>query len=693
MSPEHLDVSFGAKYEGLPRINLAGAAFEAADEQLGAAKAIADAAGDQVTAALNEGVDELDALIADALEDLIDQLLQDLGVDVFDPLYQEMMDTYADARASGKSFNQWLGALDTTFDEYFDGTVGNYSKSLRGKLDKLAAAGDEAMSMINRARGAVDKGISAIDAITREIDGHDGLLKEDSNGQRHIVQLLVHELIKQLAGDEIASALSGVVDDATSDFNQKLNELLEDMDPTFDQLVDVLEQLRGYLVQVRTALNGAGEIVHSFQDIVNQASTELDAIVTQVRTEAHDFINELATSAQMVVTESLDAYGSIFDDFSQDTFRGFLTAQIRDMLLQSSVYQQFQYVLRQWVSDLDMAMHNAIDSVFAEVQNLVKEVIDEALGPIDDAINETLGDIDKYLGAGSVQGSANFNGDSLKRLRLDGEFQFKIPDDMELHAYLEILCYESGDDFAASGCLEPGEKAVEVKLGATDVGVDWLSPDMRADMEVKFSMMTSPKVEPRGVGGSFEMTGGSLNFEAFKITEFGAAVGVGTDECYIAAEARMVFSKYELAGGIFFGRTCTLDPLLLIDKDVAELLGTPPFTGAYVYGEVWLPISEMVLGIPASCMFNISAGVGAGAFYFVEGPTWGGQMLLGVSGEALCVVSIKGTVKMIGVMAGDSLRFSGRGTLTGKAGACPFCIKFSKSAKMSYQDGDWSVDL
>jgi hypothetical protein len=44
-------------------------------------------------------------------------------------------------------------------------------------------------------------------------------------------------------------------------------------------------------------------------------------------------------------------------------------------------------------------------------------------------------------------------------------------------------------------------------------------------------------------------------------------------------------------------------------------------------------------------------------------------------------------------MTGGSLKFTGRGTLTGKAGYCPFCVKFSESARVTYQDGSWSVDF
>jgi hypothetical protein len=165
------------------------------------------------------------------------------------------------------------------------------------------------------------------------------------------------------------------------------------------------------------------------------------------------------------------------------------------------------------------------------------------------------------------------------------------------------------------------------------------------------------------------------------------------NENYLAAIAGVRMRSYDLSGGIYFGRTCTLDPIKLIDPDVASVLGEPPFTGAYLYGEGWIPISEAVLGIPASCLFNISAGIGAGAFFFIEGPTYGGIMKAGVLGEALCLVTIKGEVKMIGVKNGDNLRFKGKGRLSGKVGACPFCIKFGKNVGIMYENGSWDVDF
>ena len=167
-------------------------------------------------------------------------------------------------------------------------------------------------------------------------------------------------------------------------------------------------------------------------------------------------------------------------------------------------------------------------------------------------------------------------------------------------------------------------------------------------------------------------------------------MAIGGDECYFGGTGTAAFDSYQVSVGIFFGRTCSADPLLFVDKDVGSLFNTSgPVTGAYVYGEIWMPIWDF------GCMFKISAGVGTGVGFFMDSsnsPIFVGKMYAGVSGEALCVVSIKGEVVMVGIVQDGSFSASGTGRLKGKAGWCPFCIKFSKSATITYSDGDWDVD-
>ena len=723
LSADNAEISFGAKYDGLPKISLASAATEIVDGQLGTARALTEAAQSFVTDTLNQGVDEIGNLVNDTMEEVLDRAIDAIEQEAIDPLYDAIVQSYQDAVAANDTYNAWLdqgaGDLKLVFDRYLDGTLGPPSASIKGKLQQLSDANAEALSLIHHVQDAVDSGILAIDSIAGEIQTYrdaggnvivaleappgfsadelvSGLLAEipgPDGLERRIVQSLVRELINELAPPDLAAVLGPLLESASSEANAQLNELLEKFDPTLDRVTDVLLQARAYLVLVRGKLDEGAEIFQSFEQIITDAETEIDQMMLDIRTTAYDFIDQMVAHAALPTDAALDEIGSVIAEFDKEEFVALIRAELRDRLLATEFIRSIQYQLRQTISEFDMALRSAIDSAFAEVNRICRELIKESLGPIDDAINGLIGDINSVVGAGSIDGYAHIQGDTLRRLRIDAMVELKVPDDLKLQAYFEMLCYDSTTDTGSAGCLEPGEQVVEVRIGAIDVPLDWISPDLRANLDVWFSMQTAPSVRPKGIGGGFEMTGGELDFQSFKITEFAAGVAVGSDEAYIAAAARVIVSSYEASGGIFFGRTCSLAPLEMVDPDVAEVLGTPPFTGAYVYGEVWLPISETLLGIPATCFFRISAGVGAGAFYFVEGPTFGGKMLLGASGEALCLVSIKGSVTMVGVMKNGALAFSGKGKLQGKAGACPFCVKFGKTAKVKYEGGSWSVDL
>lgn len=95
--------------------------------------------------------------------------------------------------------------------------------------------------------------------------------------------------------------------------------------------------------------------------------------------------------------------------------------------------------------------------------------------------------------------------------------------------------------------------------------------------------------------------------------------------------------------------------------------------------------------IDYGCLFRIKAGVGAGMFAFLEGPI-GGKIFLGAEGEAICVVGVRGEVTLVGMKNGDVMRMKGKGKISGKVGPCPFCVKFSKTAEITYENGDWDAD-
>lgn len=719
LSADNAEITFGVQYDGLPQINLASAVFEEADKQIGAAKALVGGTSQEVTKTLYRGVDQIGSLVADQFEAVLDDAVDAMEDDVICPLYDELVDLIEASENGVTQYNNLAdrnaGAIRLLLDSKFNAAGGSVA-TLQNRLNDLADAVGQAASVITRIDQALEAGELAIDAVagqltyTRELDGtiiplvppKPGIIARSPGGEREIVQKLVTKLLAELAPEGLGSELfSGLTQGLTAELNSQLNALLEEADPALDQVVSTLIEAKIFLSNVRLEIAQGKGIIEEFSAILTGATVEIQNIIISVREVTFDYLDQIAAAARIDDTP-LNQARSLVDEFDKEEFVAMIRGELRDRLLVSNFVQQMQATLRGYISELEMALNSAIDAAFSEITDLCRELIDEFLGPIDDAVNGLAGDVNQYVGAGSLDGYAHIQGDTLRRLRIDAEVQLKVPDDMALKGFIEYNCYDSTTEGAA--CVAPGLQTVEVKIGAIDAPLDWVNPGVKADLTVWFTMgvRSSPStgqspIYPRGIGGSLVMKEGEINFESLKITKFGAAVAIGLDDCYLAATATVVISSYEATGGIFFGKSCSLAPLEMVDPDVAALVGPAPFTGAYVYGEVWIPLSETLLGIPSSCLFRISAGVGAGAFYFISGPsntpTYGGKMLLGVSGEALCVVSIKGTVSMIGVMSNGSLRFSGKGTLTGKAGACPFCVKFSESARMTYQNGSWDVDF
>jgi len=713
-------VSFGAQYDGLPKISLANMLNGQIDE---AANSVSDALTAPLKGAIDQAFEEFDKLLADSLDAVIDPVVDTAADEVLRPLYQDVKGKYTTLRASGGDWSDFEGELDKLIaSRLFDQADLAAVTAMRNQLRELSQTGANAASLTKDLRESIEQVIIGIDCISARVKlapgsipeftpdlstltnaDSPGLLYKSNGGQREIVQSLVKLLLENLVSPELSTVLMPLLSDATSDLNNELNAQLQEIDPSLEQITKALTKVREFLLVVHTQIVNAEGFIDDFNEVVNQAlnsTTEFQSLMARPASRALNFFKEMARDNGFDVdgagTMALDSRLDLFEEFDEDQFVELIKMELKDALIQSDMIQQYKYLLRQALYDVQNKMEQTVGTVLSEITGVMKKVISSTVGEIEAQINPMLGKVNAYMGTANVDGYAEFNGDSLRKLRMDAALEMKVPDDLHLDIFLEINAYTSSD--AATGCLAEGEKAVEVTIGATDVALDWISDDLRATLTTKMSLKDEGSgMFPNGVGGGFELTGGEIDFQSFIITEFGATLAIGGDEAFLGAKGHGKFNAYELGLGIFFGRTCRVDPLVLVDSDVGSLFSADkmPLTGAYVYGEVWLPISEMALGIPSSCMFSISAGVGTGIGFFMDdslSPVFVGKMYAGISGEALCIVSIKGEVTMVGIVQDGSFSASGTGKLKGKAGACPFCIKFSTSAKISYSNGDWDVD-
>jgi len=544
---------------------------------------------------------------------------------------------------------------------------GNGVNSISNRLVNLPGNSPMEAGVMQQLNGYLGQ---AEDALTEVIN----ILAEDPDGSRHVASQVVIALVQNMA----AQFAAGVVEEL-------IQPLLAEADPTLDQITLTLTNLRDALTQLRTALDDPAGLGGELKDLFLDHAPDIQAALPDMMSGVGDFVLDIDLA--------LDSPNA---DYTPEEFKQLIRREIEDQFYGTPLAAAVQVVHKQRLYDPDAAIRQAVDTLFQQLNEVIRSVISQTAEELTSKFTEFLGPMADTAAAAQINGYAHINGDSLKEARVDVHASLDLGTSMEFNGYLQI---KELDSMGSAGCDYGGEDSVtEVTMGAEDVQVGWISPDLRINVGTKFTFTDLGTGFPlRGMGGGFEMTG-KLDYEAFAINFLGAAVAFGQEENYLSAAAGMRVNKYDVFGGIFFGRTCSLDPIRLWDPEVAALMGEPPFTGIYGYVEGWIPINELI-GIPASCLFNISAGLGLGAGVFLEGPTFVAKMKAGISGEALCLIEIKGEMVGTAVLEGldanvvDGLTIKGKGTLSGSVGPCPICLELSQSVGLIFKQGQWKIEL
>lgn len=167
--------------------------------------------------------------------------------------------------------------------------------------------------------------------------------------------------------------------------------------------------------------------------------------------------------------------------------------------------------------------------------------------------------------------------------------------------------------------------ATEVMVGAaTRIPIMGANADVRAD----FKAALDGSGVPVGFAGSMGLEG-EVGIDNLKVTKaaFGFGFGAGDGYLYGKAAGKMDIGAIKAAaeGRFFVGRTCDLGILQAVDPLVLEVLGqtaigasvnaTEPVYGSYGYGEGSFSVLSLI-GIPPTCMLDLRAGGGMGAFGF-----------------------------------------------------------------------------
>ncbi|MEX0330591.1 MAG: hypothetical protein AB3N64_04130 [Puniceicoccaceae bacterium] len=640
LSSEIVEVSFGAGLSTFPVTNLANLVSDKATDATGVLQQYLE------TEIVNAGVE--------GLNEVLDVKQREFFEKVLEP------------------------AVDTAVDEIMDAITPNWDevdkKWLNNDLASVIDTG--ALDQINGVFAQIDKALTTAKEAAGVIQEVDLRL-----GQAEDALTAIEEFIEEKEGaplgnmEEVVLGLANIVSDALDkpEFAQKIDEILRKAEPRIVEVREAIVEVRDFISGVREKLAQGGAFTNQVIDLVADNTQTIEDSVTEITAAVEDILEDLQPGV-----DSLAAY--------DEALREKIKQRIMDYITELPIIAQYNRLLKQYLYDASSLLTQAIDEVFDQINLTLEEIISDVVGGLEEKFEEMLGDVATVMATADIKGYAKVRNDSLTELRLDLKASINIPDEMKAHVFL--LIKELNSDNTPTECLPDAGKATEVTMGAKDVAVEWLFPGVSLNIAAKFVMAGGEGFPLLGMGGGIDLVGEISFADSIVIHQLGASVMFGKFENYISAGVQLEVQGFQGGGGIFFGRACSLDPFFW-DPIVGEVIGEPPFTGFYGYGEFWIPINQLI-GIPSTCLFNLSAGVGAGAGVFAEGPTVFGKMFLGVSGDLLCIVSITGEISLVGVAKPSGLSLAGEGRFQAEIGFCPICLKFDKTARLVKEGKKWS---
>lgn len=600
---------------------------------------------------------------------------------------------------------QLLSPLKNAMDNVNQSLSGSLADAVRAPL--ASATRPAVAPLVNELRAigqAVPSGSVNVNLLTAAVDARMGNIEQQirdaMNGPTAPVLMKINEAltaletisntVESLNTQQIGQVLSALVEITGGD-PSGVNMVFDDLNTARDYIVNVLigEKLRPALIQLRNTIGTPGELVNlpQIQQLINGA--QFNQAIQQVQTKVNQFLAARASDAAKIRNLDIDEV---------NTF-------IIDTLLNTAFSQAVNQVVAQTLEPLRQQAQNLLNGLFDTINNQLKAYLDQIGGSINNvtqSFNDVVG-----VKAAEMSGYAVFGGQSLDRLHIDAAFELAVPDDMGFRGSLDMERFKNNSNGVICG-TPAGAESIRITIAVFDIPIRVPRGKLNADI-IELSLRLNSKLPPvpedpliyylSDVAGRLETTG-EISFEAVKILSPAFAAGVGENETFIAFRGSVVFNKVAMRGGIFLGRTCNAIAILsTIDPEIDGVITQDELTGIYAFGEASIPIVDY------GCFLRVGATAGAGFWYFVEGPTYGGKLTAGVYGKGVCLVSVRGKLVLIGGKESGGFFFKGIGWLAGGIGFCEpetwfttddvwadkWCATCVLYADATYRNG-WSVD-
>ncbi len=672
VTPGKVDLDFAQDLElALPRIKLLDLANDAVNEINGPfnslSNALRQAVGGAVDATgLSRGFRSLQRTLRDEISGFFRPVLEPALNPVADALYQRLL-------AEPPTTPALLGSRAAAI-------VNEPALGLQNAIRNINGAASQA----NSVAGQLNQTLVDID---NTLGLFQRILQKDGSGQRNVVRVI----LQKIAADQ--GALSGIVGAIADPI---ANSLLAEVEPTLKKVEERLGEIRREFNSLQTQLAGTtGDFAKALGTVTGNANAlaeygrlsgvGLSNLMAGVSMPVGDFLTANPTAARQALRDRL------------------ITA-----FLASPLPAKYQQTFKQFLYEDDAIVSQLTETIFQQINQSIRNGLSESFAGARDGIFAAMkgpGLMGGALASAQIRGAPTFNGDAMKKIRLDAKVKFKLPDDLDFNAYMEIR--ELDSQSVPKDCIPAGAPAAEIIIGAADVPLSWPGVISTSGQPLTLTIearWTQQSGNVLGVGG-LVLIKGEIGFKGCSVKEIGASLAFGELETYFAAKAAgtiTVIVPIDVSAGLFVGKACSLNPLLFVDPEAGKVLGDPlGFRGLYVQFGGGLSLSEILLGT-SSCFLDVSATITT-ATYYSDGPTSGKlgmRQKLALDLSLLCLISGHADLALFASAefgsGGYELILGGEANLCGSLGPCPFCISgcVGLTIKGIVRDGaiDYSID-
>ncbi len=350
-----------------------------------------------------------------------------------------------------------------------------------------------------------------------------------------------------------------------------------------------------------------------------------------------------------------------------------LTKMVRAEIFNSGMVDELDSLVHSNLTLLAKSINDIGQDFFNHVNNVLKEATEKFNAMVQGLISQAQGVLDAIpVRAAKLDGYAIINARELERLHIGAEFTMGGDKDASgkenkdsrstFSAALDITSWAANGK--GKGCITDGGPTgapagtgiLDASITARDLPISIGTGNLR--LTLLMLGFTIEAATPVGIFGSIQ-TAGALVFGAFKLMNMGLEAGAGKYETYLGAKAAASFQGVDINAAFLAGKTCNGDVLKRIDPEAADFITLPGgiFQGAYARGSASIPI------ISGGCALTVGAGVDVGFWLLsAAGITNVGGILGGSAfGEAICLVGLRGGVKLMAESFDGDFRFRGTG--------------------------------